>query len=296
MRRMASRGAARRGGEALFRRLAVGVPAGWMLLFVAVPGALLLAASLSMRGAEGGVDAGRWTLDNYLRLLDPVVLRMLWKSTRLALGTTLLCLAVGFPLAYVIWRAPARWRRMLLLLLIIPLWTNSLVRNYALIALLNAQGLVNTALLGMGIITEPLQLLYTEFAVFLGLWSTLLPFFVLPVHSCLEALDTRLLDAARDLGAGRRATFFRVTLPLVWPGVIAGGMFVFLPAMGMFYIPDVLGGGKALLLGNFIKNQFLSTRDWPFGAAASVALMACMAGLFWLYVRSLRRAGGEPRL
>lgn len=267
----------------------------WMVLLVALPHLLLAAASLAARGEADYLDFSRLGLEAYARLLSPEFASVLVSSTALAGGTTLLCLALGYPFAWVLARAPRKWRGLLLLLTVIPFWTNSLIRTYALIALLGAKGLINTALLGLGLISEPLTLLYTDFAVFLGLTYTLLPFMVLPLYGSIEKLDPRLAEAARDLGAGRLATFWRVSLPLTMPGVAAGCMFVFLPAMGMFYIPDVLGGARTLLLGSFIKAQFLTARDWPFGAAASVVLMLLMAVLYVFFVRAGGLGAGGAR-
>jgi len=258
----------------------------WMILLVALPHLLLAAASLAARGDPGYLDFSRLSLDAYARLLSPEFATVFASSTALAGGATLICLLLGYPFAWILARAPRKWRGFLLLLTILPFWTNSLIRTYALIALLGAKGLINAALLGLGLIGAPLELLYTDFAVFLGLTYTLLPFMILPLYGSIEKLDPRLAEAARDLGAGRTATFLRVSLPLTLPGVAAGCMFVFLPAMGMFYIPDVLGGARTLLLGSFIKAQFLTARDWPFGAAASVTLMLLMAVLYAFFVRS----------
>jgi len=292
----------RREGTAAFRltpfRLAACYGAfAWMILLVALPHLLLAVASLAAQGDPDYLDFSRLSLSAYGRLLSPEFLSVFASSTALAGGTTLICLLMGYPFAWVLARAPQKWRGFLLLLTIIPFWTNSLIRTYALIALLNAKGLINAALLGLGLIDQPLELLYTDFAVFLGLTYTLLPFMVLPLYGSIEKLDPRLAEAARDLGAGRLETFLRVSLPLTMPGIAAGCMFVFLPAMGMFYIPDVLGGARTLLLGSFIKAQFLTARDWPFGAAASVVLMLLMAVLYVFFLRAggLGGPGGARR-
>jgi len=187
------------------------------------------------------------------------------------------------------------WRGVLLFLMIVPFWTNSLIRTYAIKLILGNKGLVNAALLGAGLVDEPVQLLYTPFAVVFGLVYVLLPFMVLPLVSSFDKLDGTLLEAARDLGAAFWARFRLIIVPLTMPGIIAGSLMVFLPAMGMFYVADLLGGAKNLLLGNIIKNQFLVVRDWPFGAAFSVALIVIMAGLLWLYFlanQRINRQGG----
>ena len=175
--------------------------------------------------------------------------------------------------------------------MIIPFWTSSLVRTYATVIILRTNGVLNEWLLGLGLLDEPLELLYTPTAVLLGLVYALLPFMVLPLYAALEKLDPRLFEAARDLGAGRLRIFTEIVLPLTLPGIIAGSMLVFLPALGMFYIPDMLGGAKNLLVGNLIQDQFLSARNWPLGSAASVLLTLLMGLLLWVYYLSARRAG-----
>jgi spermidine/putrescine transport system permease protein len=174
--------------------------------------------------------------------------------------------------------------------MIIPFWTSSLIRTYALIILFKANGLLNTFLLSTGLISEPLSILYTETAVFIGLVYTLLPFMILPLYASLLKLDRRLMEAARDLGATSRHVFFHIVLPLTLPGIIAGSTMVFLPALGLFYIPDLLGGARSMLIGNFIKNQFLTTSNWPLGSAASVVLTLLMFLLLVCFFISTRRA------
>jgi spermidine/putrescine transport system permease protein len=186
-----------------------------------------------------------------------------------------------------------RWRPALLALVVIPFWTSSLVRTYAIVILIKTEGLVNAFLLGVGLVDEPLELLYTELAVLIGFVYTELPFMVLPLYAAMEKLDWRLVEAARDLGAGAWSVLWRVLVPLTLPGIIAGAMLVFLPALGMFYVADVLGGAKELLIGNLIRDQFLSARDWPFGAAASVVVTVLMAALIGVYALSQRRLAGK---
>lgn len=286
--------AARPSDRSLFRTLAVGGVMAWLLVFVAGPNILVLAASFASRG-ESEFLAWPLTLDNYARLLGPLFAGVFADSLSLAAGTTLLCLAVGYPFAYILARLPKARRPILLLLVIIPFWTNSLIRTYALVFILKTEGLLNAALLGLGLLSEPLSLLYTGAAVFVGLTYTLLPFMILPLYASIEKLDPRLLEAARDLGANRAQVFWRVTLPLTAPGVAAGCMLVFLPSFCLFYIPDILGGAKTLLVGNFIKNQFLSARDWPLGSAASMLLTALMGLLAFLRLRLSPPAGDAVR-
>ncbi len=280
--------------RSLFKTLAVTLTVGWLAVFVIVPNLLTLAAGFLTRG-EPEFVLPIPTLDNYVRLLDPAFFEIFLDSVWLALCTTLLCLLVGYPFAYILARlSPAR-RRLGLLLVIIPFWTNSLIRTYALIAILNVNGLLNAALRGLGLLSGPVEILYTDTAVFIGFTYTLLPFMILPLYASIEKLDHRLIEAARDLGAGSFQTFFRVSLPLTLPGIIAGSMLVFLPALSMFYVPDILGGAKSLLVGNFIRNQFLVARDWPFGAAASVLLTVIMGLMlygYWICQKRVRRT--EP--
>jgi spermidine/putrescine transport system permease protein len=235
------------------------------------------------------------TLASWERLFEPVYAEVFWRSLWLSTLTTAICLVLGYPFAYIVAKLPGVWRGVLLFLMIVPFWTNSLIRTYAIKLILGNKGLVNAALLGAGLVDEPLQLLYTPFAVVFGLVYVLLPFMVLPLVSSFDKLDGTLLEAARDLGAAFWARFRLIIVPLTMPGIIAGSLMVFLPAMGMFYVADLLGGAKNLLLGNIIKNQFLVVRDWPFGAAFSVALIVIMAGLLWLYFlanQRINRQGG----
>lgn len=278
-------GAARIGG---LRNITLTLIWVWLLLFVLAPTLMVVVASLLERGESQFVIA-EFTIDNFLRLFDPLYFQVFWNSIYLALVTTLICLLLGYPFAWMISRASPRLRPLLLVLVIIPFWTSSLVRTYAMVIILKANGLLNASLLWLGVTDKPLMLLFTEFAVIVGLVYSLLPFMILPLYAAMEKLDLRLLEAARDLGAGRVALFTRVVFPLTLPGVIAGCMLVFLPALGMFYIPDLLGGAKVLLLGNLIKDQFLAARDWPFGSAISVLLLIFMALFMLLLVWARRR-------
>jgi spermidine/putrescine transport system permease protein len=207
----------------------------------------------------------------------------------LALGTTVITLVFAYPFAFFLTRIDENIRRTLILLMIIPFWTSSLIRTYALIILLKANGIVNSFLMSLGLIDEPLTILYTQVAVFIGMVYTLLPFMILPLYASLQKLDRRLIEAARDLGATSRSIFFYVILPLTLPGIIAGSTMVFLPALGLFYIPDLLGGARSMLIGNFIKDQFLTTSNWPLGSAASVILTLLMVLLLvWYFISSSR--------
>ncbi len=266
----------------------------WLGLFVLVPHVLVLLTSV-MSPDPQHLAVWPLTLDSWQRLLEPLYAEVFWRSLWLSALTTLICLLLGYPFAYIVAKLPGMWRGVLLFLMIVPFWTNSLIRTYAIKLILGNKGLVNMLLVGAGLVDEPVQLLYTPFAVIFGLVYVLLPFMVLPLVSSFDKLDRDLIEAAHDLGAGFWQRFRLIIVPLTMPGVIAGCLIVFLPAMGMFYVADLLGGAKNLLLGNIIKNQFLVVRDWPFGAAFSVALIGIMAGLMWLYFlanRRINRAGG----
>ena len=226
------------------------------------------------------------TAESYIRTLDWLYLKVLWDSLRISFIAMIVCLIIGYPFAMGVARLPKKWQPIILFLVILPFWTNSLVRTYALQFLLGNQGVINNLLITLGIISKPLPLIYTEFSVIVGLCYILIPFMILPLYSALEKLDVRLYQAAQDLGANAWSRFWRITVPLTSPGIIAGCLMVLLPAMGMFYISDLLGGAKNLLLGNIIKTQFLVTRDWPFGSALSVLLIVLLGFMLWLYYKA----------
>jgi len=252
--------------------LSLVLPGGlWLLVFFVAPMLVMLAASVMPRGTYGGVEPG-FTLEHYQRFLDPLYLQVLWRTLLWALAATAGCLLLGYPLAWVI--ARSRFRNLLLFLVVLPFWTSFLVRTFAIIFLLRDTGLVNTTLLSLGIIREPLALLYTPFAVLLGLVFGFLPFMVLPIYASLEKIDPAMEEAAEVLGARPLTRFFTVTLPLSFPGVLAGSLLVFVPALGSFLTSDLLGGAKQVMIGNLVQNQFTVARNWPFGSAASFVLMA----------------------
>jgi len=254
-------------------------------LFV-VPQLLMLVASLGRRSAYGGVIRDL-SLANYVRALDPLYLRILAKSIGLAATTTLLCLAVAYPVAFWIGlRASARWRSALLVLVILPLWTSFLVRMYAWIFILRTEGLLNLLLGRFGV--PPLPLLYNDFAVLLGQVYGELPFMILPLFASLEKLDRSLLEAAADLGAAPARALWRVTLPLTAPGIAAGCLLVFIPSLGSYLVPDLLGGGQTIYVGNLIQSQFAVARDMPFGSALSFLLSLTVLLLLFLFRRPLR--------
>ena len=266
---------------------------GYLFIFMIIP--LLLVAILSFlsRGDYGQV-VYEFNITNYTRLFDPLYGKIMLYSLGVGIATTTFCILIGYPLAYYIARAPVRQRSFLLFLILIPFWTNFIIRIYAWIMILRAGGLLDSFLQWAHITNNSLNLLYTPTAVLIGMVYEFLPFMVLPLYTSLEKIENSILEAAADLGAPPWKVFLRVTLPLSVPGMIAGTILVFIPAMGMFVIPDLMGGAKTILIGNVIRNQFLTARDWPFGAAASMILMV-MTIAFTLYYT--RKAGfGEELL
>ncbi|HID62244.1 MAG TPA: ABC transporter permease [Anaerolineae bacterium] len=256
----------------------------WLIVFFLVPLLIVFVMSFARRGTYGGV---KWELSiqNYIRFFDPLYLRIFGRSIYIALATTVLCLLAGYPLAYYIARRPESQRNTMLLLLMVPFWTNFLVRTYAWILLLRNEGLINQFLQGLGITHASLPLLYNDGAIIVGLVYGWLPDMVLPCYAAIERLDFSLVEAAQDLYANRVQAFLRVVLPLTAPGIIAGSILVFIPSLGAYVTPDLLGGAKSVMIGNLIQQQFLSVRDWPFGAAISFVLMAVMLGGTLLYFR-----------
>jgi spermidine/putrescine transport system permease protein len=254
-----------------------------MALLFAAPMFVIVAYSFLSRGAYGGVFLP-WTTSNYALLFDPLYAAILLRSLLLAAAATLTCLLAGFPLALFISRAGSR-KNLYLQLVILPFWTSFLIRTYAWQFLLRDTGLVNTVLMGAGVIREPLPLLYNHGAVLVGLVYGYLPFMVLPLYAALERMDRSLEEAAADLGARPMAVIWRIVLPLATPGILAGSVLVFIPCLGAFLTPDLLGGGKTIMAGNLIQNQFTTARDWPFGSAAALALMAVLGAVMFLLSR-----------
>ncbi len=259
----------------------------WLLAFALIPFGLVTIASF-LSHSDSHLIQLPFTLSNYVQLNNIVYLKIFEESFYVAGGCTLLCLVLGYPFAYIIARLQTRFRSLLILLIIIPFWTSSLIRSYAMITLLKPEGLINSTLRWLHIISQPLPLLFNDTAVMIGLVYNLLPFMVLPLLTNIERLDGRLVDAARDLGANRFTTFRKVILPLTLPGILAGCILVFLPAMTIFYIPDLLGGSKTILLGNLIQNQFLVAQNWPLGSAISVIFTLLLIVLLVIYWANMR--------
>ncbi|MFB7139704.1 ABC transporter permease [Gottfriedia sp. NPDC056225] len=264
----------------------------WLLVFFLVPLLLIFGFAFMKNGLYGEIEK-TFTLENIIKVFDPLYLKVLWTTFWIALVTTIITLLVGYPYAYTATVVNAKWQRMLLLLITIPFWINFLVRSYALIVILRSKGIINTLLIHLGIIKEPLQLLYNTPSVIMGMVYTLLPFMVLPIFVAIEQLDKRKLDAANDLGATPFQTFLYVTLPLTMNGIFAGSILVFVASFGMFVVSDVMGGSKVALIGNVIQNQFLAARNWPFGSALSIFLVLTSIGLIGLYYLATKNIGAQ---
>lgn len=243
------------------------------VVFVLCPILYIVAISFFTRNAVWGFNL-KFTFDNYLRMFRPQYLKVLVQSFGLAFFTTLLTLAIGYPFGYFMARLRRRARVILLLLVIVPFWTNSLVRLYGWMTLMGYDGIINTVLLKLHVISSPLKLLYTYGAVLVGMLYCLLPFMILAVYSSVEKMDWSVVEAARDLGANRLTAFLTVTLRATLPGLLSGCILVFVPSIGLFFISDLMGGAKYMLVGNLIKDELLVSRDWPFGAALSVVMLA----------------------
>ncbi|HEY6074495.1 MAG TPA: ABC transporter permease [Anaerolineales bacterium] len=274
------------------RAWALLAPGGfWLLLFFLVPLLIMFVYSFMPRGIYGGVEPG-FTLEHYARFFDPLYLEVLQRTFVWSIACTVICLVLGYPVAYLIVRG-GRWRTLLLFLVVLPFWTSFLVRTFAMIFLMRDTGLINNWLLKLGLISQPLSMLYTPFAVMAGLVYGFLPFMILPIYASLEKLDPSLLEAAEVLGARPRARFQKVTLPLSMPGVVAGCLLVFIPALGSFLTSDLLGGAKEMMIGNLVQNQFSSARNWPFGSAASFIVMALVLAAVMIYLRVKDKNTGE---
>jgi spermidine/putrescine transport system permease protein len=258
----------------------------WLVVFFVAPLFIVLIYAFLERGTYGGV-IWQFTTVNFARVFDSLYLNTFFRSVYIAVVTTLVSLILGFPLAYFIATRPGRSRNTLLLALMIPFWTNFLIRTYAWLTMLRTNtGLINVSLVSMGILKEPLPLFGNDFAIILGLVYGWLPVMVLPIYAALERLDRSLIEAANDLYAPSWRVFLRIIWPLALPGVVAGSMLVFIPALGAFVTPAILGGGKSLMIGNIISNQFLSAHDWPFGSALSTLMMGLMLMATLIYFRS----------
>lgn len=240
----------------------------WMTVFIVVPMLLIVLYAFTKHG--NSVMAFQFTLDNFGKFFDPVFIKVMLKSMQVAIITTVICIAIGYPIAYIIANVNERLQTLLMLLVTIPMWINMLVRTYAWISILSDSGLINSflAMINVG----PIKMMYTDFAVILGMVYNFLPFMILSIYTSLAKMDKALINAAYDLGANQRQTFMKVTFPLSLPGVISGVTLVFLPAVSTFIIPKFLGGGQYMLIGNLIENQFITVGEWNFGSAISLIM------------------------
>ncbi len=271
-----------------FRHVSISLIWVWLGVFSLLSFLLVFVVSL-LQHDQQHIVAAHFTLENYYYLLQPAILRVFEKSFLMACFSTMLCLLIAYPFSYCLSQVKTRFKPLLLMILIIPFWTSSLVRSYAIMALLKTKGLLNGLLVALGIIHQPMQILFTNTAVLIGLVYNLLPFMILPIYSSFERMDDRLIEAAKDLGASSPMIFYQLLLPLTKPGIYAGIVMVFLPAMTLFFIPDLLGGAKSMLLGNLIEQQFMFANNWPVGAAISIMLTAVMAVMLVIYWRNSQR-------
>lgn len=262
----------------LERLLLLGPGLLYLTVLFLLPMAFIVGMGFLDSGRFGGL---RWELglDDFERALDPLYVNVLMGSLGIATVTTLLALLIGYPAAWAIARLPRRWRLVVLIMVVLPFWTNFLVRTYAWIVLLNSEGPLNGVLMDLGLIARPLGLLYTPGAVVAGLLYAYLPLMILPLYVAIDRLDPELREASRDLGASSARTFLTVTLPMTLPGALTGCIFVFVPSLGNFVIPELLGGGKMIMVGNLIRDQFLESRNWPFGSVLALSVMVILAVL-----------------
>ena len=261
----------------------------WSAVFVGAAILYIIALSFLKRNPEGSGAVLEFTLENYAKLFQPGYAKVFWRTLLLAAETTLLCVLIGYPFGLLLARVEGRMRTFLLLLVIVPFWTNALVRIYGWRILLMGTGVVNKLLAALGLIEKPLKLINTHGAVLLGMVYGLIPFMILSTYTSAEKLDRRLIDAGRDLGAKPWKVFFTVELPLTLPGLMSGCVLVVVPSLALFFISDLLGGTGDVYVGNLVNDQLLISRDWPFAAALSVVLLVVTALVMLIY----RRAGGR---
>lgn len=288
---------------ALSRRRRLAVLLGPVTLFLGVfflgPLAIMVVYSFLEPGLYGGVE---WSFYhwNYGRILgwadgeweayDPVYIQIFLRSVRLAATNVLITLLICYPAALWIAGLPPRWRTFLVFMVTLPFFVSLVVRLFCWVLILRPTGFLSSALMGIGVISEPIDIIFSETAVLIGMAYVLLPFMFLPIYANVEKLDRSLLQASSDLGASPAQTFWRVTFPLTLPGIAAGAVLVFIPSLGNFIVPDLLGGAKVVMIGNLVEQQFLSARNWPFGAALSVMIMLAMFALIVIYLRQIARA------
>ena len=256
----------------------------WLIVFFLLPLSIVLVYSFMQDDPGGGVIP-ILNIENYVNLLNPDYFLIFWQSFNMAIANTLICLLISYPVAYFITRRPPRTRALLMMLVIVPFWTNFLVRTYAWKVVLGANGIISSSLMAVGLIERPLRLLYTQTAVMIGLVYSYLPFMLLPIYANLEKFDHTLMEAAHDSGADNFWAFVRVMLPLSRPGIIAGSVLTFIPSISAYILSTILGGGKFLMLGDLITREFTTYRDWPFASAISITLMVMVSIGVFIYFR-----------
>ena len=273
----------------LFKHFTILIIVAWLTVFVLLPNIGVVVTSFLER-EEAHFVSFTFTLDNYKKLLSVMYIKVFLKSLAIALYVTILCLVFSYPFVYTISQTIKSIiiKDFLLILVIIPFWTSSLIRTYAMMIVLRSNGLLNNFLMYLGLIDEPIELLYNWVAVTIGLVYSLLPFMILPLYTAFEKLDRNYINAAQDLGAGKINTLLKIIIPLTNSGIAAGCILVFLSTLGMFFIPELLGGSKEILVGNLIKNQFLIARDWPFGTAIGTVLTVIVVILMVIYARNTK--------
>ena len=273
----------------LFKHFTILTIVAWLTVFVLIPNIGVVVTSFLER-EEAHFVSFTFTLDNYKKLLSVMYIKVFLKSLAIALYVTILCLLFSYPFVYTISQTIKSIiiKDFLLILVIIPFWTSSLIRTYAMMIVLRSNGLLNNFLMYVGLIDEPIELLYNWVAVTIGLVYSLLPFMILPLYTAFEKLDRNYINAAQDLGAGKIDTLLKIIIPLTKSGIAAGCILVFLSTLGMFFIPELLGGSKEILIGNLIKNQFLIARDWPFGTAIGTVLTVIVVILMVIYARNTK--------
>lgn len=263
----------------------------WTLIFTLIPLLIIILYSFAQRDTFGDIIY-KLTLSNYREFFAPIYLNVFWRSLKLSLYSTVICLIIGYPMAFIMSRSKGVKQNLMVMLFILPLWTNFLLRTYAWMGLLRDQGIINEILIYLGIISEPITMLYTNGAVILGMVYNFLPFMVLPIYSVLSKMDKNLVEAARDLGANEFRVFSKIVFPLSFPGVATGIVMVFMPAISTFVISDLLGGGQTILLGNLIQNQFMAARNWQFGSAVSVIMMVFLIISMGYFAKHSSKDGG----
>jgi len=263
----------------------VGPVSVWMILLVAIPFIYIFVISFMKKGAYGEVVLG-FTLNNFIQVFDPLYLKVFGESLLISTLTTIICILIAYPFTYFIAEKTTIKKTVFIAMVIVPFLVSSLIRLFGWINLLRKDGIINSLLLQWGLIKEPLQLVYNTTGVMIGLVYMLLPFMILPLYSSIEKLDKSLLEACSDLGAKPAIAFLKVTLPLTMPGVFAGSILVFIPSLGYFFVTDILGGNKTQVIGNVIRNQFITARNWPLGAAISIFLIIITLVLVGLYQKS----------